>query len=128
MKIHALGFVLVVVLAAACGGGDDDGDDGGDEADASAQQDPDAGGGDGSLLVTNSSAITLAELYVDDSDNLLEASGPLAPEDTVTLQDITCGAHEVLLIDDTEVGCLLASVELCDAWTINSATYDDCEI
>jgi hypothetical protein len=122
-----LGLVLVVVLAAACGGGDDDGDGTGD-ADASAQGDPDAGGGDGSLMVTNSSAITIAELYVDDSDDYLAEHGALAPDDSVTLQGITCADHEVLLIDDTDVGCLIAAIELCDAWVINSDTYDLCEI
>src|SRR5688500_9002371 len=123
MRIPGRGFVLCVVLVAACGGGDDDGGDGGDEADASQGGDPD-GGGDGSLLVTNESAITIAELYIDDSDNLIEANGPLAEGDSVTLQGIACGDHEVLLIDDTEVGCLIASIELCEAFTINSATYD----
>ncbi len=127
--MRQLGVVLAAVLAAACGGGDDDGGDEGGDADASAQQgDLDAGGGDGFLMVTNSSAITIAELYVDESDNLLPEGTVLAPEGTITLPDITCGPHEVLIIDDTEVGCLLAAVELCDEWIISSATYDDCEV
>src|SRR5690349_3258131 len=118
--MRTLGVVLVVVLAAACGGGDDDGGEGGGEADASAEDQADAAGGDGSLLVTNSSAITIAELYVDDSDDLLADHGPLATDQSVTLQGIPCADHEVLLIDDTEVGCLIAAIELCDAWVINS--------
>lgn len=127
--MRTLGIVLAVVLAAACGGGDDDGgDEGGGDADAGAEAADAAGGGDGSLLVTNSSAITIAELYVDDGEDLLVDHGPLAPDQSITLQDIACGPHEVLLIDDTEVGCLLDPVELCDTWTLNSATYDDCEI
>ena len=123
--MRKLGLVLAVMLATACGGGDDDGGDEGGGADAG---DPDAaGGGDGSLVVTNMSVITIAELYVDDSDNLLTDFGLLMENDSVTLEGISCADHELLLIDDTDVGCLISSIQLCDTLTIDSALYDMCE-
>jgi hypothetical protein len=88
---------------------------------------------DATLTVHNHSSYVLTEVHlaeVDDRNwgpNLLP--GVLYPGEDLVIVDIECGDYDVLVVDETDVECVLADLTLCfddESWVIDDLTLDLC--
>jgi len=85
------------------------------------------------LTVENHSRFIIREVHLAAVNN--DSWGPdllsrdLRPDEGVVVDNIACGSYDVLVVDETNLSCVLPNIRLCfsDAvWAISDGTLDRC--
>jgi hypothetical protein len=91
------------------------------------------GDGDATLTVHNHSSYVLTEVRIAEVGD--RAWGPnllpdvLYPGEDLVIVDIDCGDYDVLVVDETDVECVLGDITLCfddERWVIDDVTLAFC--
>jgi hypothetical protein len=91
------------------------------------------GDDDATLTIFNESSYTLTEVRLAEvgdrvwGPNLLP--DVLFPGEQLLVTEIDCARYDVLVVDETNVECVLANVDMCfsdESWVIDDFTLDVC--
>ncbi len=91
------------------------------------------GADDATLTIHNHSSFVLTEVRLAEVDD--RSWGPnllpdvLYPGEDVVIHDIACAAYDVLVVEETDVECVLPDLWLCfndERWIIHDSTLARC--